>query len=107
MREGEKGSLEREAMVETDTREITVIWKAFGEPTQATVKWAGTADVSDRTICEFVFRDTNIYFGDFWNLIEPVLPEDRTHTALSVGDEVEVNGKRFRCEAVGWQEVTA
>lgn len=94
-------------MLDTDTRTITVIWKAFGTPTQTTVKWTSIADVNARTICEFVFHDTNTYSGEFWNLIEPVLPEDRTHTALSVGDEVEVNGKRFRCESVGWQEITA
>jgi hypothetical protein len=31
-----------------------------------------------------------------------MLSPDRTHTALSVGDEVTVDDVTFRCEPAGW-----
>lgn len=43
--------------------------------------------------------------GPLWDLIEPVMPEDRSHTALSIGDEVEIDGKSYRVEPVGWLEL--
>jgi hypothetical protein len=91
---------------------ITVTWKAFekslgiGEAvTSATVSYEAHHETDDTDICEWVFRDTNKYQGSFWDLVEPLLPENRTHTALSVGDEVEVNGIIYRCEGAGWQPV--
>ncbi len=91
---------------------IKVIWKAFekslgiGERVASVeVSYEASEDMGDIEICERVFQDTNKYQGSFWNLIEPLLPETRTHTALSVGDEVEVNGITYRCEGAGWQPV--
>lgn len=91
---------------------IKVTWKAFekslgiGEAVASVaVSYEAHEDTSDTDICERVFQDTNKYQGSFWDLIEPILPENRTHTALSVGDEVEVNGIVYRCEGAGWQPV--
>lgn len=93
---------------------ITVTWKAFekslgfGEKVaSATVTICAHRDTDDDDICEWVFQDTNKYQGSFWDLIEPLLPENRTHTALSVGDEVTVNGRTYRCEGAGWLEVVS
>lgn len=58
--------------------------------------------VDDVHVCEKVFRDTNLYEGDVWDAMQP-LPEDRTHTALSVGDYVVVDGRMYRCAAFGWR----
>jgi len=51
-----------------------------------------------------VFQNTNLYQGAMWDALQP-LPEDRTHTAMSVGDEVTINGQTFRCEDIGFKEV--
>lgn len=89
---------------------IKVTWKAFekslgfGESVASvTVQYKAHEETDDTDICEWVFQDTNKYQGSFWDLVEPLLPENRTHTALSVGDEVEVNGITYRCEGADWQ----
>lgn len=69
------------------------------------VEWEGGDDLSDEQVCEAVFLQTNIYHGDLWELIVPVLSPRRTHTALSVGDEVTVRGITYRCEPAGWKAV--
>ena len=95
-----------------NTYNIKVTWKAFEKSLGLGEKVASVAvsykmneETDDTDICELVFQDTNKYRGSFWDLIEPLLPENRTHTALSVGDEVEVNGIIYRCEGAGWQPV--
>lgn len=79
---------------------ITITWKAFGEPASATITINTIKNAEE--LCEEVFRDTNLYGGDIWDALVPVLPEDRTHTALSVGDEVEIDGVVYRCDVFGW-----
>jgi len=59
----------------------------------------------DLEICETLFRDTNLYEGPFWDRLEPVLPETRTHTALSVGDFVFIDDRRYLCKSFGWERV--
>ena len=82
------------------TTTITITWKAFGSPTSATIQYDTGLD--EDAILAKAFRETNLYEGYLWNALEPHLPEDRTHTALSVGDEVAINGNVFRCEPFGW-----
>ncbi len=60
----------------------------------------GTA--TDLEICERIFSNTNRYAGMFWEALEPVLPANRPHTALSVGDKVEINGREYVCAEVGF-----
>ena len=69
------------------------------------VEWAAADDLSDWQVCEAVFHQTNTYRGDLWDAIQPLLSPRRTHTALSVGDEVTVRGTTYRCEPAGWQAV--
>lgn len=38
-----------------------------------------------------ISRHTNLYNGELWDIIEPLLPADRTHTALSVGDKIVID----------------
>jgi hypothetical protein len=57
--------------------------------------------VDDLSLCEALFTQTNIYEGALWDRMQP-LPEDRTHTALSPGDFVVVDGRSYRCDRVGW-----
>jgi hypothetical protein len=86
---------------------ITVTWKAFskdGNYASKTIETSTTLGVQPEMICEFIFRDTNTYQGSFWTLLQP-LPENRTHTALSVGDEVTIDGRTFRCADIGFEEI--
>jgi hypothetical protein len=82
---------------------ITLTWKAFGEPTSATFQMA--TEATARELCNLAFRNTNLYQGEMWDIVEPLLPKDRTHTSLSVGDEVKVDGEVFRCEPEGWSVI--
>lgn len=82
---------------------VTITWGAFGSPTSITFKTDVDGNPSD--ICEQLFRETNKYQGKLWDIIDPLLPEDRTHTALSVGDSVQVNDMAFRCAPVGWEAI--
>lgn len=82
---------------------VRITWKAFGDPTSATIEWN---DTDAQNVCNQAFRDTNLYEGSLWDALEPHLPEDRTHTALSVGDEIEVAGVTYRCEGMGWSIIS-
>ena len=84
---------------------IKIIWSAFGHNHSLEFEddsWY----LDDHTVCEMLFRDTNLYSGPLWNLIEGRLPEGRSHTALSVGDQVVVNGTTYRCDVIGWSRVS-
>lgn len=94
---------------------IKITYKAFEAHIQPTdghfvtsviVDWLEGVGLSDDEVLEEVFRATNTYSGSLWNLIEPLLSQYRTHTAVSVGDEVSVNGNTYRCEFVGWKPIT-
>lgn len=81
----------------------TVTWCAFGNPTSATVTLNAGCEVPDEMVCELLFHATNTRSGSAWDKVQAVLPENRTHTALSVGDTVTVNGTTYRCESLGWE----
>lgn len=81
----------------------TITWRAFGEPTSATVTLNAGCEVPDEMVCELLFHATNTRSGSAWEKVQAVLPENRTHTALSVGDTVTVNGTTYRCASVGWE----
>jgi hypothetical protein len=83
---------------------ITITWKAFGNPTSKTIQYETNHDVwalSD----EAVFS-TNTYSGDLWEALQP-LPENRTHTALSVGDELVIDGFTRQLAGVGYHNISA
>lgn len=102
---------------------VTVTWKAFADLPEARKKDlidAGrkmevsktievpdtlTLGVSHSHLCEMLFRDTNLYEGQLWDLLQP-LPEGRTHTAMSVGDLVQIDDVLYRCEDIGFEEVS-
>ena len=97
-----------DAVADDAVRQITVTWKAFTprddrEVTSVTILVASTD--TDLQLCERLFRDTNLYQGELWDAIEPGLSPKRTHTALSVGDEVSINGRRYTCADIGWEPV--
>ena len=91
--------------------QITITWKAFGNRpeanrfvTSATVELTGkfATEIKDPTLLNVIYDATNLKseladFGfpstyiELWNSIEKVLPANRTHTSLSIGDTVQIN----------------
>jgi dTDP-4-dehydrorhamnose reductase len=53
-------------------------------------------------ICEEIFKQTNLYDGEIWEALHP-LPARRSHTALSVGDVIIINGDRYICRDMGFE----
>jgi len=102
---------------------ITITWKAFSNNTFATKQGITSATIeiphelnvwNDRGWCELLYEVTNLQdeIFDFtrnetklfiWNyLLKPLLPANRTHTSLSVGDEITINENTYRCADVGF-----
>lgn len=56
----------------------------------------------DEPILERLFEETNLYGGPLWDAMQP-LPEERTHTSISVGDYVTIEDRMYRCASLGWE----
>lgn len=92
-------------------KKIKITWKAFGDKPDSdrfisSVEFL-QADVvtqllTDQQICEQIYAATNTYSGPVWDVIEPLLKDFRTHTSLSVGDEIEIGGKAYICADFGF-----
>jgi hypothetical protein len=101
---------------------IKITWKAYGNQPQrerfiSSVEVELPKQVSDDfRICEAIYKVTNLQdeladFGaslgeiNLWKTIESKLSPTRTHTSLSVGDEVEIDGRVYICKDLGFQRV--
>lgn len=97
---------------------ITIVWSMWhDEPdlvqrivergkepvTEASIETPECFSMLDIDLLEELFEQTNLYEGPFWDRIEAVMPENRSHTALSTGDFVVIDGRSYRCESIGWQ----
>lgn len=82
-------------------KQVEIIWGAFGG--NANVEFEIDFEGSDLELRNQIFQDTNLYSGKIWEIIEPKLPANRTHTALSVGDEVRIDDTIYRCAEIGWE----
>ena len=94
------------------SQKVKITWKAFGDkPEQGRfvssveVETEFLDTVTDKQICEIVHADTNLYQGYIWQLIQPLLSKTRTHTSISVGDEVEINGRVYICADFGFEKI--
>lgn len=90
---------------------VTVHWVAFPERddrkhTSVSFELGGDIEVAnDHYLLELLFEHTNLYAGWLWQIIEPLLSDKRTHTALSVGDRVQIDGRGYVCANIGWERV--
>ena len=101
---------------------IKITWKAFGDNIErgrfiSSVEVELVQQVSDDLrICDAIYKVTNLQgeladFGaslaeiNLWETIESKLSPTRTHTSLSVGDEVEIDGRAYVCKDLGFQRV--
>jgi hypothetical protein len=64
------------------------------------------SDASDLDVCEAIYRATNLYEGEYFDRLSIYASKDRGHTAISVGDFVEVDGNSYVCEDFGWRVVS-
>ena len=102
---------------------VKVTWKAFGKQPErgrsiTSVEVELVNQVSDDfRICEAIFKVTNLKdelaeFGaslteiNLWETIKPKLSPTRTHTSLSIGDEVEIDGRAYICADLGFIKVS-
>jgi hypothetical protein len=103
---------------------IKITWKAFGDKPErgrfissVEVELLQVQQVSDDLrICEAIYKVTNLQgeladFGaslaeiNLWETIESKLSPTRTHTSLSVGDEVEIDGRAYICADLGFKRI--
>lgn len=93
--------------------QVKITWKAFGDKPEAgrfvsSVEFETEFKIAEADVDQFlnvVYRGTNIYSGNLWNLIEPKLSPTRTHTALSVGDEIEIDGQVYIVADFGFEKI--
>lgn len=101
---------------------ITITYKAFSNNerpiTSATLEIPSDINVwNNEGWLDVIYEVTNLQseIYDFtrnatklniWNLLKPLLPANRTHTSLSVGDEVTIDNATYRCDNIGWQLLT-
>lgn len=92
---------------------VKITWKAFGDK-PAIGKFITSVDfetdfkIAEADVDQFlevVYRVTNTYSGELWKIIEPKLSDIRTHTSLSVGDEVEIDGQVYICADFGFEKI--
>ena len=95
--------------------QVKITWQAFGDrPRQnryiSSVEFQTEFDITDSNRDEFlnvVYRCTNLYNGNLWEINQPLLSETRTHTALSVGDQIEIDGTAYLVADFGFEKVSA
>jgi len=92
---------------------ITITWKAFGDRPErnryiSSVSFElGIGTHLDTEVMDAIYRDTNTYSGYIWAKIESLLSPTRTHTALSVGDEISIDNRTYKVADFGFELVGA
>lgn len=95
---------------------ITITYKAFSNPANNRVttslsfnlpsdyEWHAR-QLTNEGLCDVLYDTTNRQSENskLWQVIKPLLPVNRTHTSLSVGDEVTINDNTYRCADFGWE----
>jgi hypothetical protein len=92
---------------------VKITWKAFGDKPEtgrfiSSVEFETEFVINDENrdlFLNVVCQQTNIYAGNLWNIIEPKLSATRTHTAISIGDEIEIDGQVYICADFGFEKI--
>jgi hypothetical protein len=92
---------------------VKVTWKAFGNKPEINryisfVEFETEFKIAEADVDQFlnvVYRVTNTYSGNLWDIIEPKLSAFRTHTALSIGDEIEIDGQVYIVADFGFEKI--
>ena len=95
-------------------KQIKIKWCAFGDKPEiwrfvSSVEFElgsqtgqNINEIADENICEAIFQDTNVQRGIIWNQIEKKMSPTRTHTSMSVGDEITIDGREYICADFGF-----
>lgn len=90
---------------------VKIIWKAFGQKPeigrfQTSVEFKVPQEyaqfISDEDMCHEIYKQTNTYAGSIWDVIQPKMAPTRTHTAISVGDEIIIDGREYTVADFGF-----
>jgi hypothetical protein len=92
---------------------VKVTWKAFGDKPEigrfiSSVEFETEFKIAEADVDQFlnvVYRTTNTYSGNLWQIIEPLLSKTRTHTSISIGDEIEIDGQVYICADFGFEKI--
>ena len=87
-------------------RDITVIWTSMrDENKQSKIRFSYQLPetATDFEICEEIYRQTNLYTGEIFNLVLLLAQKDRPHTALSVNDFVVIDRAIYRVNDFGFE----
>ena len=100
---------------------VKITWKAFGDIAEFGKKVTSVEfnvefpwNTPDEKFCEQIYKATNLQseladFGasqstiELWETIKPLLSENRTHTSLSVRDEIKIGDKVYVCADLGFK----
>ena len=98
---------------------IKITWKTFGNQPERN-KYISSAEFELEfadaylDICDAIYKVTNLQselaeFGasnfeiKLWETIKAILPANRTHTSLSVGDEIQIGRRNYEISDVGFK----
>jgi hypothetical protein len=92
---------------------VKITWKAFGDKPEigrfiSSVEFETEFKVEESDVNKFlevVYHNTNTYSGNLWQIIEPKLSATRTHTSISIGDEIEIDGQVYICADFGFEKI--
>jgi hypothetical protein len=92
---------------------VKVTWKAFGNKPEINryisfVEFETEFVINDENRDQFfnvVYKQTNTYAGNLWDIIQPKLSAFRTHTSISIGDEIEIDGQVYICADSGFEKI--
>lgn len=102
---------------------IAITYKAFKDVAREGTQGITTARldtelpaVNDEAILDMIYKVTNLqsellefgasaYEMNLWKQIQEVLPAARTHTSLSVGDEIQIADRLYSIEMVGFKQL--
>ena len=103
--------------------QIKITWKAFNEVARPGMEKSASAtfvESFDSTathdaILNAIYTATNLKceleeFGyskayvQLWNVISTFAPANRTHTSLSIGDEIELDGIAYEVATIGFKQ---
>jgi len=91
--------------------QVKITWKAFGDKPKigrfiSSVEFELLAGKGfPKTVCAEIYKQTNTYKGPLWEIIEPKLSATRTHTSLSIGDEIEIDGQVYIVADCGFEKI--
>jgi hypothetical protein len=93
--------------------QVKITWKAFGDKPEigrfiSSVEFETEFKVEESNVDKFlevVYHNTNTYSGNLWQIIEPKLSATRTHTSISIGDEIEIDGQVYICADFGFEKI--